>query len=90
MGLLPGTRRRDRFYRLDEVALDADTHAACNIPARLYDEEIALSMPYRDVRALLAERTRIAVGMAPPGLGLRGRANLSPSTESELPRTHRV
>ncbi len=84
-GLLQGTRRWDRFYCLDGVVLDADVNAACNILARLYDEEITLYMPYRDVRALLAERTRTAVGTAPPGLELRGLATPSPSTESELP-----
>ncbi|MYC64578.1 MAG: transposase, partial [Caldilineaceae bacterium SB0661_bin_34] len=89
-GLLQGTRRWDRFYCLDGVVLDADTNAACNILARLYDEEITLYMPYRDVRALLAERTRTAVGTAPPGLELRGRATEPPSTESELPGTHKV
>ncbi|MXZ25710.1 MAG: hypothetical protein F4Y80_12795 [Caldilineaceae bacterium SB0665_bin_21] len=44
-----------------------------------------LYMPYRDVRALLAERTRTAVGIAPPGLELRGHATEPPSTESESP-----
>ncbi|MCE2468836.1 MAG: hypothetical protein J4G06_12600, partial [Caldilineaceae bacterium] len=71
----------------DGVVLDADANAACNILARLYDEEITLSMPYRDVRALLAERTRLSVGTARPGLELRGRATMPPSTESELPAT---
>ena len=70
---------------LDGVVLDADVNAACNILARLYDEEITLYMPYREVRALLAERIRAAVGTARPGLELRGRATPSPSTESELP-----
>jgi IS605 OrfB family transposase len=89
-GLLQGTRRWDRFYCCDGVALDADTNAACNILARLYDEEITLYMPYREVKALLAERTRTAVGTASPGLELRGLATPPPSTESELPRTHKV
>ena len=84
-GLLQGTRRWDRFYCRDGVVLDADINAACNILARLYDDEITLYMPYRDVRALLAERTRTAVGAAPPGLELRGLATRPPSTESELP-----
>ena len=84
-GLLQGTRRWDRFYCTDGVVLDADANAACNILARLYDEEITLYMPYRDVRALLAERTRAAVGTAPPGLELRGLATPPPSTESEVP-----
>ena len=84
-GLLQGHRRWDRFYCLDGVVLDADVNAACNILARLYDEEITLYMPYREVKALLAERTRTAVGTAPPGLELRGHATEPPSTESELP-----
>ena len=84
-GLLQGRRRRDRFYCCDGVVLDADVNAACNILARLYDEEITLYMPYREVKALLAERTRTAVGTAPPGLELRGLATPPPSTESELP-----
>ena len=84
-GLLQGTRRRDRFYCLDGVVLDADANAACNILARLCDDEITLYMPYREVKALLAERTRTTVGTAPPGLELRGLATVPPSTESELP-----
>ena len=84
-GLLQGTRQWDRFYCLDGAVLDADVNAACNILARLYDEEITLYMSYREVKALLAERTRTAVGTAPPGLELRGPATEPPSTESELP-----
>ncbi len=45
-----------------------------NIPARLYDRGIALYMLDRDVRARLAERTRITVGTIHPGLELRGLA----------------
>ncbi|MDE0673229.1 MAG: transposase [Caldilineaceae bacterium] len=82
-GLLQGRRRRDQFYCLDGVVRDADANAACNILARLYDEKITLYTPYREMRALLAERTRTAVGIAPPGLELRGRATPSPPTESE-------
>ncbi|MDE0673221.1 MAG: zinc ribbon domain-containing protein, partial [Caldilineaceae bacterium] len=84
-GLLQGRRQWDRFYCCDGVVLDADVNAACNILARLYDEEITLYMPYREVKALLAERTRTTVGTAPPGLELRGHATEPPSTESELP-----
>ena len=89
-GLLQGTCRWDRFCCRDGVVLDADVNAACNIPARLYDEEITLYMPYRNVRALLAERTRPSGGTAPPGLELRELATRPPSTESEVPRTHMV
>ncbi len=70
--------------------MDADTNAAGNIPARLCDEEIALYMPYGEVRALLVERTRQAVGTDRPGLELQGLATPSPSTESEVPGTYKV
>ena len=84
-GLLQGRRRWDRFYCCDGAVPDADVNATCNIPARLYDEEITLYMPHGEVKALLAERTRTAVGTARPGLELRGRATEPPSTESESP-----
>ena len=89
-GLLQGRRQWDRFHCIDGAVLDADANAACNILARLYDDEITLYTPYRDVRALLVERTRLSVGTAPPGLELRGPATTLPSTESELPQTHKV
>ncbi|MYC61895.1 MAG: transposase [Caldilineaceae bacterium SB0661_bin_34] len=82
-GLLQGTRRRDRFYCLDGVVLDADTNAACNILARLYDEEITLYMPHGEAKSLLAERTRQSMGTARPGLELRGHA-----TEPHQPRAN--
>ena len=84
-GLLQGPRKGDRFHGLDGVVPDADAKAACNIPARLYDDEITLYTPYGEVKALLAERTRTAVGTARPGLELRGPATMPPSTESEVP-----
>ena len=89
-GLLQGRRRWDRCYCLDGVVLDADVNAACNIPARLYDEEITLYMPYREVRALLAERTRTAVGGLPAPDSSAGHATPFPSTESEVPGIHKV
>ncbi len=85
-GLLQGRRRWDRFYCCDGVVLDTDTNAACNIPARLYDEEMTLYTSYKEVKALLAERTRTAVGTARPDLELRGLATEPPSTESESPK----
>jgi len=88
-GLLQGQRKGDRFHCIDGVVPDADANVACNIPVRLYDDEITLYTPFREVKALLAERTRTAVGTAPPGLELRGPATTTPSTESELPRRYR-
>ena len=67
-GLLQGERRWDRFYGTDGVVLDADTNAARNILARLYDDEITLYTPHREVKRLLRDRTGTTVGTAPPGL----------------------
>ena len=67
-GLLQGARRWDRFYGLDGVVLDADTNAARNILARLYDDEITLYTPFREVKRLLRDRNGTTVGTAPPGL----------------------
>lgn len=54
-----------------------------NIREQVYNDELTLSMPYREVKALLVERTRAAVGTAPPRLELQGFATRSLSTESE-------
>ena len=67
-GLLQGTRRGDRFYGLDGVVLDADTNAARNILQRLYDTEITLYTPYREVKRLLLDRSGTTDGTAHPGL----------------------
>ena len=67
-GLLQGTRRGDRFYGLDGVVLDADTNAARNILQRLYDPEIDLYTPYREVKRLLLDRSGTPDGTAHPGL----------------------
>ena len=84
-GLLQDQRKGDRFHCIDRVVLEADANTACNTPARLYDDEITLYTPFREFKALLAERTRTAAGTAPPGLELRGPAATTPSTESESP-----
>ena len=78
-GLLQGKRQWDRFYGMDGVVLDADTNAARNILARMYDEEITLYTPFREVKRLLRDRTGTPVGTAPPGL------EPAPAAESELP-----
>ena len=90
MGLWQGTRQGDRLYWVDEVVVDADASAACNIRDRLRDDGSTLWTPYREVKALLAERTRTTVGTAPPGRELQGRTNLFLSTESEVPKTPKV
>ncbi len=50
-----GPRFRFCMLILSANEFNPATNAACNIPARLYDEEIMLYMPYREVKALLAE-----------------------------------
>lgn len=54
-GLLQGTRQGNWFRCVDEVVLDADANAACNIRDRLHDDGIALWTLYREVKALLVE-----------------------------------
>ncbi len=56
---------------MDGVVLDADANAVCDIPARLYDEGIALVLPHGDVRALFEERTGTKVGMQAPDSSYR-------------------
>lgn len=55
--ILLGIREGDRFTGYDGEVLDADTNAARNILARLYDNEIKLYTPYRQVRQILQHRT---------------------------------
>ena len=74
-GLLQGKRNWDRFYGLDGVVLDADTNAARNILARMYDDEITLYTPFPEVKRLLRERSGTTVGTAPPGLESAPAAN---------------
>ena len=85
-GLLQGTRRWDRVYFLDGVVLD---DAACNIPARLYDDESTLYTPCREAKVLAAERTRTMVGTALPRRELPGLATVPPSTEANGPCRYR-
>ena len=54
-GLLQGRCCGDRFYCLNGIVLDADVNVACNIPARLYDEEIPLYMPHGEIKVLPTE-----------------------------------
>jgi len=56
-GLLVGKRDGDLFYRANGDVLDADTNAARNILARANDTEIHLFTPYRQVKAILLERS---------------------------------
>ena len=89
-GLLQGQRKGDRFHCIDGVVMEADANAACNIPARLYDDEITLYTPFREVKALLAERIRTAAGTAPPGLELRGACNHDPINRERIARAGTV
>ncbi len=56
-GLLEGTRRGDKFYRVTGDVLQADHNAALNVLARLADPEIKRYMPHRDVRRVLLSRS---------------------------------
>jgi IS605 OrfB family transposase len=84
-GVLLGTRKGDLFYCFDGVVLDADLNAARNILSRLYDSEIQLYTPYKDVKRILLKRTE----QFKQRLGLLNQDSScnekSLSTESELP-----
>ena len=53
-GPVAGQYHGDRCCCVDGVGLDAGPHAACNIHARLHGDGIALWMPCREVKTLLA------------------------------------
>ena len=55
--------------------LNADTNAARNILARMYDDEITLYTPFPEVKRLLRDRSETTVGTAPPGLEPANAAN---------------
>jgi transposase len=82
-GLPLGERHGDRFYCFDGVVLDADCNAARNILARLTDPDIGLYTPYKQVKAILLERLRLAQ----PRLQLQQTQVDLLSTESELPNS---
>ncbi len=65
-GLLQGTRRGDRCCGLDGVVLDADTNAARNILARLYDDAITLYTPPQGSQTTAPESNRDTGGDCPP------------------------
>ncbi len=83
-GLLIGERKGDRFYCFDGAVLDADWNAACNVKARLSDDEIDLWTPYQRVKSILLQRVKRAVRM---GLLIQDSSCSfnELSTESELP-----
>ena len=56
-GSLSGTRSGEKFYRENGEVLQADVNAARNVLARLYDSEISRWMPYKQVKAILLQRT---------------------------------
>ena len=89
-GLLQGARCGDRFHGLDGVVLDADANAARNILARLYDAEISLHTPPREVKRLLRDRTGNSGGDGPPRTRARRVGRRCLTAESELPQTHKV
>lgn len=57
-GLLTATRRWDWLYCHDGVVFDVDEAAALNVLDRLYDAEIHLYTPAREVRRILMERAQ--------------------------------
>lgn len=56
-GSLSGKRRGEKFYRENGEVLQADVNAARNVLARLHDSEISRWLPYKQVKAILLQRT---------------------------------
>ena len=54
---LSGRRSGDKFYRENGEVLQADTNAARNALARLFDSEISRWTPFKTVKAILLKRT---------------------------------
>jgi IS605 OrfB family transposase len=86
-GGLDGKRQGDQFYCSDGVVLQADQNAARNVLARLYDPDIERFTPFKQVKAILLERTeRLRLGLLNPDSSCSPFGALS--TESELPKNH--
>ncbi|MUG95007.1 transposase [Scytonema sp. UIC 10036] len=73
-GTLLGTRCRDQFFTFDGVVFHADHNAALNVRHRITDEVITQFMPYKQVQAVLLERT--ARFLNAKGLTLRDAVDL--------------
>ncbi|MUG99185.1 transposase [Scytonema sp. UIC 10036] len=56
-GTLLGTRCRDQFFTFDGVVFQSDHNAAINLRHRMTDSAITQFMPYKQVQAVLLERT---------------------------------
>lgn len=56
-GTLLGHRCRDQFFTFDGVVLQSDHNAALNVRYRMTDSLITQFMPYKQVQAVLLERT---------------------------------
>jgi len=80
-GFLLGTRSGDKFYCFDGAVLDADQNAAQNILARMYDPEIKLYTPFRQVKEILVRRTGSRLGLLNQDSSYNGKPLL---TESEM------
>ncbi len=90
IGLLQGQRKGDGFHCIHGVVPDADANAACNIPARLYDDEITLYTPFREVKALLAERTQDRGGVCSTRPRVVGTCNHDPINRERITRAGTV
>jgi len=87
-GALLGQRHGDTFYCFDRVVLDADTNAARNILARQGDKEISLFTPYKQVKAILLQRTadvKQRLGLLNLDTSCNDTNSFALSTVSELP-----
>ena len=85
---LEGRRVGDKFYHSNGEVSHADTNAARNIEQRAEDTEISLYTPYREVKAILLNRTAAIGGVSSKRNNRPSRTPVArqkwTSTESEL------
>jgi IS605 OrfB family transposase len=86
-GCLDGKRQGDRFYCSDGVVLQADQNAARNVLARLFDPDIDRFTPFKQVKAILLERTE-RLRLRLPNQDSSCSPARALSTESESPNEH--
>ncbi|MBK1650316.1 RNA-guided endonuclease TnpB family protein [Rhabdochromatium marinum] len=88
-GCLDGQRKGDRFYCSDGVVLQADQNAARNVLARLLDPDIERFTPFKQVKAILLERTkRLRLELLNQDSSCSPGQSRVLSTESESPKNH--
>ncbi len=93
-GRLKGRRVGDKFYHANGEVSHADTNAAVNIEHRADDSEISLYTPYKEVKAILLNRSTAIGGVSSAKGNCPSRTPVTRRkrtlTESELPKNETI